>query len=331
MYAKQTCSVDIAGKFRLRGMVSCEIKKSVHQIVQTAKIVLPLSILKLNSDSVLKREPLVESLKQGDTISIDLGYNGKNKREFTGYIKHINVAQPLELELEDEMYLFRKVYFKKSWKKASIKEVLNFLLLGLADDSGVVFELYDKMPELTLTNFVINGANGIEVLQSIADTYFLESFLTEINGKKVLYCGLQYGLKNNRVKYAVDTNTVNTDDLKYNTADAQKYYVKCINFNNDGSKKEFAFGDKKNTEVKKYYVGTHTNAELQRMAEAELAQQVSGYRGGLETMLIPNVQIGDIAEITDAQFKREGRGYIGTVTTTFGSGARRKVEIDISL
>ncbi len=330
MYAKQTCLVELANKYRLRGLVSCEIKKSVHQIVQTAKIVLPLSILKRNND-LLETVKLAEFIKQGDAISIDLGYNGKNRREFTGYIKHINVAQPIELELEDEMYLFRKVYFKKSWKKASIKEVLQFLIQGLADDSGLVLELYDKMPELTLTNFIINGANGIEVLQSIADTYFLESFLTEIGGKKVLYCGLQYGLKNKVVKYAVNNNTVNTGDLKYNTADAQKYYVKCINFNNDGSKKEFAFGDKKDTEVKKYYIGTHTNEELQRMAEAELAQQVSGYRGGLETMLLPNVQVGDIADITDVQFKRAGRGYIGTVTTTFGGGARRKVEIDISL
>lgn len=322
--------VELAGSYLLNGLHSCEIKKSVHQIVQTAKITLPLSVVHRNNQ-LLERIKLAEKIKEGDSISIDLGYNGLNKNEFTGYIKRINLKQPLEIECEDELYLLRKTFYKKNFKKNSVKEVLNFLLQGLYDRTGLRLELWDKMPELTVTNFIIDNKNGVEVLQSIADTYFLDSYLTTVDGKKILYCGLSYGLKRDTINYQLDTNTVSHGDLKYDQTEEVKYRVKVINFKNDGSKYEYSYGDKKDQEIQKHYHGNFTDAELKRMADAEISKGIAGYRGSIETMLWPDVQPGDIVSIEDKQFGRSGTGYIGTVTTTFGNGARRKPEIDISL
>lgn len=315
----------------MRGLHSCEIKKSIHQIIQTAKIELPLSVVKRNN-KMLERIRLIETIKQGDIIKIWLGYNDNNQLEFEGFITRINEKQPLVIECEDDMYLFRKVFYKKNFKKNSIKDVLNYLVDGVNAKFGTEIKLYGKMPELTVTNFMIDNANGIQVLQQLVDTYpIFNSYLTTIGGKKVLYCGLLYGLIRNRVKFELNRNTVSVDDLKYDVSEVQEYYLKLVQIRPDGTKEEHFFGNKKNQERAMYYTGTHSKAELKALADEELKQQVTGYRGGIQSFLIPNTQPCDIAVVNDKQYKREGTGYIGTVTTTFGSGARRKNEIDISL
>lgn len=331
MYVRQTCNIEIAGKYRLRGLHACEITNSVHQIVQNAKIELPLSVVYRNNQ-LLERIKLIDKIKEGDSITIDLGYNGKNRREFTGFIKRINTKMPLELELEDEMYLFRKCIYKKNFKKSSVKEIIQFLIDGLYNQTGLRLEIYKNMPELTVTNFIIDNANGIEVLQGLTDTYgVFNSYLTTIDGKKTLYCGLLYGLLKNRVKYKINRNTISTSDLKYDQKDQAKHRVRIVNIKPDGTKEEFSYGDKKDQEITMYFSGSHSEAELKQLADVELQKKVTGYRGGFETFLIPNVEPGCIADISDHQFNRTGTGYIGTVTTKFGSGARRNPEIDISL
>jgi hypothetical protein len=331
MYVRQTCNIEIGTRYRLRGLHSIEIKKSVHQIVQSAVLQLPLSVLKRNNQ-LLERIRLIDNIKEGDFIKIDLGYDGNNKNEFTGYIKRINLKQPLELELEDEMYLLRSCYYKKNFKKNSVREVLNYILKGLAEQSGLVLQLYDKMPELTVTNFMMDGANGIAALQDLNDKYGLTSYLTTIDGKKVLYCGLLYGLKKNSVKYQLQRNTISIDDLKYQVNAAISYQIKIVNHQPDGIVKNYTIGNKKGEERTMHFYGTHTEAELKQMAAAEMVNFSSnGYKGSFETFLLPAVQPGDIAEITEKQFSRQGRYYVGSVTTTFAAGARRKPEIDILL
>lgn len=331
MYLRQTCNIEIAGKYRLRGLHAVEIKKSIHQIIQQAKLELPLSVL-FRNNKMLERIKLIDKIKEGDSISIDLGYDGKNRREFTGFIKRINPKMPVEIEIEDELYLLRDVYYKKNFKKNSIKDVLQFLINGLADAKGLKLELYDKMPELTVKNFMINNANGIEVLQGLMDTYpVFKCFLTTINGKKTLYCGLAYGMINNRVKYELNRNTISVDDLNYNQTAQEKHRVKIVNFKTDGTKEEFSYGDKNASEVTFTFNSSLSHEELKLLADAQLQKKITGYRGALETFLIPNIEPCDIAVIEDKQYGRNGSGYVGTVVTTMGSGARRKPEIEISL
>jgi len=331
MYLKQSCLLELAGKYRLRGLHSIEIKKSVHQIVQSAVLQLPLSVVKRNHD-LLETVKLLDNIKEGGTITVDLGYDGNNKREFTGFIKRINIKQPLEFELEDELYLLRSCYYKKNFIKNSVKDVLNYILKGLLDNTGLLVELYDKMPDLTVTNFMMDGANGIAVLQELSDKYGLSSYLTTINGKKILYCGLIYGKKNNVVKYTLQKNTINIDALKYQVNPSIKYQIKIINHQPDGQVKEITYGDKTGEQRTLHFYGNHSDDDLKLMADAEKINFTgNGYKGGFETFLIPNVDPGDVAALTDPQFHRNGNYYVGSVTTTFTAGARRKIEIDIQL
>jgi hypothetical protein len=336
MYLRQTCNIEFetkAGvKYRLRGLHSYEAKKSVHQIVQTCKLGLPLSILYRNND-LLERAKLIDKIKEGDKVTVYLGYNGDNKKEFEGYIKRINPKIPLELELEDSMYLMRKIRLKKSFKKNDVRDVITYLLDELYKQQGVRFELYADIPKVEVFNFWMNGANGITVLQELEDKYLLSSYLTEINGKPTLYVGLMYGLKKNHVKYVFNRNTISLDDLKYNQPGDRTFKVEISHINNAGLEKKYVFGDPKGEEHKIRLSGSRTEADLKHHAEGVLeGLKAGGYKGSFTTFLIPHVEPADVAVCNDAQFKeRSGNYYISTVTTTFGSGARRKPEIEIKL
>lgn len=324
-----SCSVDLAGKYRLQGLESLEIKKSVHQIVQTAKLTLPLSIV-IRNNEMLERIKLADKVKEGDKITIAIGYDGNNRTEFEGYVRRINPKQPLEFELEDELYLLRKLHLKKSFKKNDVSELLTWLMEELYSKFQIRFKLYDNIPKTQLTNFLIKGANGIEVLQELKDKYLLATFLTTVNGEKVLYCGLTYGLKKERVKHVINRNTISVENLKYNPAGDRTFNVEVINHTPDGKVKKWHFGDKDGDKIQIYVPGIKTEAELKHRAEAEIELFKTGsYKGSFDAFMIPYCEPGDIEDLGDDQFPdRSGTYYIATVTTTFGNGGMRKPEID---
>ncbi|PZP40643.1 MAG: hypothetical protein DI598_19210, partial [Pseudopedobacter saltans] len=72
-----TCEIDLANTYRLRAVKEIEIKKSVHQIVQTAKVTLPLSVVIRNQNN-LQHLKLTDKIKEGDTIKLSFGYDTKN-------------------------------------------------------------------------------------------------------------------------------------------------------------------------------------------------------------------------------------------------------------
>ena len=92
MYLRQTCSIEFetkdGTKYRLGGLHAYEGKKSVHQIVQTCKVELPLSIL-IRNNEILERVKLIDKIKEGDKVTVYLGYNDDNKKEFEGFRRQI--------------------------------------------------------------------------------------------------------------------------------------------------------------------------------------------------------------------------------------------------
>lgn len=328
-----TCKITIADKYVLRGVNAIEIKSSVHQLIQTAKVTLPLSVVLRNTE-LYQRIKIADKIKEGDKILLEFGYNGNNKQEFEGYVKRINEEVPLELQCEDELYLLRYCYYKESFKDVTLKKLLDFVLNGLQQKFNLKLYLYEKMPELSFNKFQINNATGIDILQELKDKYGLSVFLTVINGVKTLYAGLAYGLEKGAANYWLGKNTIGKGELKYTGAEDKKYKVKVVNFNRNGTKLEFETGDANGESTTLYFYGNNDKAHLEVMAKAELEKfKTKGYKGSFETFLYPFAEAGTVASINDAQFEgRKGNYFIGTVTTKFGvQGGRRTNEIDIKV
>jgi hypothetical protein len=333
MFFELTCKVTIADTYILRGVHQLEVKKSIHQLVDTAKVQLPLSVVMRNQD-LLKRIRLADKIKTGDKIALEFGYNGINIKEFEGYIRRTNPKDVFELECEDELYLFRQVYYKISWKSVTLKVLLNYLLDGYERKYGVRLQLFNNIPDVTLSNFIINNANGIAILQVLKDQYGLNTFLTVVNGIKVLYCGLLYFLEKTTVKYVVNQNTVDVNDLLFDDAIDKQFKIKAVNFNRNGTKSTMEIGDKNGELRTFYYYDIHDLKQLAQLAQSEMEKlKTIGYKGSFETFLIPYSEPGMVADMLDPQFPdRKGNYYISTVTTTFSTGGgRRKPEIDIKI
>ena len=191
------------------------------------------------------------------------------------------------------------------------------------------------MPVMDVFNFRMkDGCTGIQALQALEDVSLMRGYLTEIKGVKYLYFGFMYGLKNNHVKYKFNFNTVSIDELKYNKAEDRTFKVIVRHINSAGKIFKYEFGDH-HGEVNKVEIQGNewTPKSIENYAMGVLAGlQSGGYKGNFTTFLLPNIAPGDVAVCDDPQFKdRSGNYYISTVTTTFGSGARRKPELEIKL
>ena len=83
-----------------------------------------------------------------------------------------------------------------------------------------------------------------------------------------------------------------------------------------------------------YFYDVKDQAELAALAQAELKRHsYDGYSGKIQTFLVPFAAPGMLAELEDEVYAyRNGRYYIESVETTFGTpGARRSIEIGIKV
>jgi hypothetical protein len=334
MYFKCTCKISIGSKYVLRGVNSIEIKRSIHSIIQTATVKLPLSVVFRNNE-MLEHIKLADKIKEGDSIKLEFGYNGNNRLEFEGYIKRIDYNMPLQLFCEDELYLLRKVRIKKAFGKCTLKELIQYLLDQVSQQVNGRFEIFDQMPQLTFSNFIMNNVSGIDVLQELKEKYGLRCYITTIDDRKILYCGLAYQLVKERVNYVLNKNTVSVSELKYDIGQDKRFKVKIKNYRKDGKVQAYEFGDKDGQEYEMQpEYGDYDENHMKVMAEAEMQRlQVQGFRGTFETMLVPYCQPGSIGVMTDPQFPdRIGNYYIAATTTTLnGGGGRRKPELGIKV
>lgn len=332
MYLGQMTGEVKMGGYTLKGFHAVEIKKSVHQLIQTAKLTIPASAIMRNNGKK-SRVHVAEKIKDGDPISVSFGYNYKNKTEFTGYIRKIDKKIPVVLEIEDAIYLFRKVNIKKTFN-SSLKEVLNFLVAEV-NKAGAGIVLGDNIPTITVKNFIVKDKTALWALQQLKDWYPMLSI--RLIGNK-LHCGMLYSAKaDTKVKYAINgpqCNVVSVDQLQYNTeTQTVKVVWEIKKPNGKIEKKEF--GDN-NAElvITRKYPGSVNDSILEAASKVEMERATyQGFKGSLVAFLFPEIEPDTIIEIIDPQFGRHGNYYIGTVVTTFDTngGGRRKPEIDFKL
>lgn len=325
-----TCIIELGTQYRLRAVKEIEVKKSVHQIVQTAKVVLPLSIV-MRNNNLLEHIKLTDKIKEGDTIKLSFGYDGDNRNEFNGYIRNINYKIPIELECEDNMYNFRQTNINKSWKRDTLKNILNDILKLVYQAQGYQLQLLDGVPDVIVENLPCPDQTALWLLQTILDRYPLFGiYIVNDNGVEKLYCGLLYGRNVGEVNYMLESNC-KEGDLSYKK-DVTPTKVIIETVNKKGQLERSVYGDThaKNT-IKRRLPGIVSELAKKQAAQDELIRKTyEGYRGNVNAFLKPYIEPGMVANIGSKQFPdRAGRYYIGTVVTNFGTnGGKRKPQIE---
>lgn len=300
------------------------IKHSIHSLVQTAEIRIPLSA-RLHNASGAEPVETHKVFNPGDPVTIELGYNGNLKPEFSGYVKRLSYGMPMIIECEDHAYIVRKNHLTHAAENMTLKEVIDLCLKGLYKTDG-------EVPGLVIDQFNVKNESALNVLQGIANSYGLGIFFTP-QGK--LYVGPLYGYRAGDVQYNTHLNVdPSRNELYWQHVDDVRLKIIANSWRKDGSLISEAIGDDDGQVRTLWFYNIEDAAVLRRRAQDEVAMyKFTGYRGYFQTLLEPYAAPGMTAIITDPDFpERGGSYYIESVETRFGvSGATRRIEPGIKL
>ena len=303
------------GGFRLKMVEKVSIKRSVELLSDTATITLPGTVFN-------KAINIEDKIKVGDDVEIKLGYNDNLKEEFKGYLKAIKTdGGSLTLELEDDIYLFRKSVKDEEMKNASVKSILENICSqvgGFSVSCDYDFS-YDK--------FVINNATGYDVLKKIQDEASPNIYLKD----KVLHVHPQYAEIFGEARYDFSRNIERDGtDLKYKSEDERKLLVVVEGTDETGATVSVEKGTTGGDKMTLKLPGVSSRSSLEQKAQSVLEQKVyTGYEGSFQSWLIPYVDAGYKVAITDPDYEiKDGTYYVISVETTFSKdGGIRKITL----
>jgi len=311
VYLNMTSQVTL-GNILLKNISSFEINENVLEMSNVAKITIPRNYAR-NAD-----KPILEQFKVGDKMKIESGYDANFKSEFTGYIQEIESDFPLIIHCEDESYILRKTNYVKSYKAATLKQILTDVI-----PKGVTFEC----PNVTIGKYHINKESAYAVLNDLVKTYGLYSRLNDGH----LKVGLAYDFvgKSAAHEYQIHANVKN-NDLKYKRKQDFKIRFKAIATNPNGKKTTVTLGSKEVdvSERTLNFAGPMTETQLTEAAKGVMAKLVyDGYSGAITGFGTPRTHAGDALKLIDKlEPERAGTYLIEKVDITYNEsdGFQRK-------
>lgn len=313
------CSkISIAGA-ELGGVNEVVVKRSIHELAATATIKVPVTAVLRQKGVPPAHIETARAVKVGDPVEIRLGYNGSYSLEFRGYVKLLNLQTPLEIVCEDAFFTTRSRNVTLQGK-TTLEEVLHKCGLTVG-----------YCATLTLTAFPADDKPVAWALGKLKTDYGLSIFF-DMEGR--VYACEPYKIVGEVVKYRLRYNVIKDDDLKFHRAEDVKLKIKAVCIYKDGKKIEASIGADDGAAKTLYFYDVKDEKELAALAAAELNRySFDGYSGKIETFLWPCAQPTMLAEMEDEVYnERDGRYYIESVETTFGTGgARRTVEIGLKI
>lgn len=306
------------GAFTLKGVNDCRIKKGIHSYVDTAIIKVPTTSRLKQQNEVTVTVDTAKKFKRGDKVTIMLGYNGKLKQEFIGFVSRVNFTTPCEIECEGYSYLIRKNNIHKTFVKGTtIRSVCEEVI------KGTDITLSNAIPNIPLGSALrIENGTGAKVLDYLKDNF---KFAVYFNGSQ-LYVGLEETEPKAKVKYKLGWNTIKDNGLKYHIADESRVKVVLKTSKSDGGKSVYSTGDA-DGEVHEYVVKNIASNNLKQIADDYLKQlKFNGYEGRLCAFLFPYCEHGFSAEIEDPKYsERSGTYFVCSVEIQFGTGGGRRI------
>lgn len=301
--------------YRLTVVDSITVNSSVEQLSSSATIVLPSSRYNKVFESY-------KDIEEGLPIEIRFGYlPDELPLEFSGYIESISTdGDAITLNCEDEIYYFRREIEDKTFADASIKQILEYILLEL--DNGYTLECdYD----FSYDKFTIHTATAYDILKKIRDEARANVYIRD----GVLYVHQQYSRTCQKVVYDFTAN-VESADLKYKDDTKRKFAVTAEGSDSAGQSVSVTVGRPGGDKATLKIPGVSDKETLKKLAEEELkTKSYTGYEGSITGWLLPAVKPGDVAVVNDEHFEsKNGSYYVVAVETKFSkSGGSRKVTL----
>lgn len=328
-YFNINVKITIADKIVFDTVESIHIENSTEKISDTAKVILPRKFLRkiTENDRIdISEVRLLDYIKVGDKIKIQSGYDGEFGNEFQGYITRIGAEIPIEIDCEDEMYLLKKMKpINKIFSDTSLKQFLEF----------IAPEYKIETFETHLGKIALENVTPFAALMEVKSRYPFKFFFRD----KILHGGLSNDFEGQQKhEFNLNRNVRKGGDLKYETREDRKFWIKAIS-KQKGTSKEitYEFGDKGESERTLHCPLNLNKEQVKQYAEDFIKKlRFDGYGGGFESWCYPRTKAGDSADITDPNYPdkhRDGIYYINEVITDINAndGIKRKNNITFKI
>ena len=279
-----------------------EITESVKELGDKAIIVLPRNYKKLAGKGVL------EFIKVGDPVVIELGYDDKYFEEFRGFLGEIESSAPLVLHVDDAFYPLKRNNFTKAWEKITLRELLEYVAPGYTIEC----------PQVNLGTFQISNTSSYRVIRELQQQY---GFYSYIRGN-VLTCQFAYDVRGtgNEFTYVFCRN-IKKNNLKYHRAEDVKVRIKAISNLRNGKKLRYEVGsDEQSASVRTLNFGPLSMVELKEAASQWYNKlSFDGYSGSITGFAFPRTHAGDTLRIVDElEPERAGRYLVEKTMIRYG-------------
>lgn len=186
--SKITIESTVVPTFSFSGVHEIRISKNMHTLMQRAVITVPgVSYFKPKGGGEPVKDITSKQFAEGDKITIELGYDGKLREEFKGFVRRKSKGEECIIECEGYERLLRlKVAVTADYtkKETTAKKLLEMACAG----TGITVECPVDFP---MSGMTLNKANGEQVVRYIqeASDNAIGIFFKE---PTVLWCGLIY-------------------------------------------------------------------------------------------------------------------------------------------
>lgn len=283
-----------------------------------------------------KRNP---PISRGMPVQIYLGYDGKNRLEYEGYVTHVSPNIPFTIVCEDALFLLRGVDIvekdagraknfgvDKRASATTLKEVLDLI----RERVPAIKVVQQANLEMKFTGLRLDY-NCATVLQKFADDYQLACYFRGTT----LYVGYPYQVEElpdkMPIKYRLGNNVIDTK-LEWYRADERKIRYKLVGIDpKTKTQIQINMGDAdEEGEVRTLFYVDKDVESMKKKAEAEIAMyKVDGYDGSLTAFGVPYCQHGDLISFEDELFPERGGIYrVDATRVTSGiNGFRREITL----
>lgn len=359
--------------FNFDFVTDIELKTAWENLTDTGKLVIPRKVYYKDKNgkkqtwfgkSIVSNPNETPLILRGDKIKIQLGYqyvtNGKKttelNTEFEGYISNIVNRMPVELEVEDNMWLLKQIQAPNKTFTGTLEEMLTELL------KGTPFTLKNTINgepiKTSFGSFTTQNETIAQVLDRLQKDFRFESYFrgSELRCGSIVYYPEDRKTHTFKFQYNIISDNLTykrTDDVRIGIL-VKSYKSTSTNATNkDGTKK---YKTKKSQKFAYYKKGVLTLVDekpsvfdgeirtinVMEMPEDKLADYVkkeinrvtyNGWRGSFVTFGLPFVKQGDTVKLIDEVLpERNGTYMVKGVETRFGmDGFKREIFLDLRI
>jgi hypothetical protein len=297
------------------------IDSSYENLTDSGSVLMPKALR-------FEGRPVQEIFRRGDPIEIYQGYSYPDgdgfiteiPRVFKGHITTIKPSEPMELGVEDEMFLFKQFSFNWSTPKAKLSEVINKVIA----QSGRSIPL-DLHFDMEVGKYRATNATGAMIFEHLRSNYGVQIFFRD----GILNVGFAYKPENAReVNFDFGRNIIDEDGLEYQLAENIRIKIKAVSITKDNKKIEVEAGDP-DGEIRTLHTYNMPEKDLRAWAEREILKyKYEGYAGGFSSFALPFTRHGDLAVIGNVRKDNEKPAGTYLVKSVRYTPTRQEITLD---